>query len=71
VGDVAKAAMLQSLYNCNKRSKKLYHGLFFAMTEMALITAFIFYSELYGKMPLIDLKPKLTGGLPARGRTRA
>jgi hypothetical protein len=68
MGGVNKADMLRSLYDRNKRSKKWWHRLFFAMIEMALVNSFVIYSDLYGKIPLIEFKRKVAHGLLTRGR---
>jgi hypothetical protein len=53
---VDKTNMLRSLYDHNKRWKKWWHRLFFAMTETALVKSFVIYSELYCKIPFLNFK---------------
>lgn len=59
---------LWSLYDCNKRLKKQWHRLSSAVTEMTLVNFLVTYSELYGKIPFLDFKWKVTQKLVTRVR---
>ena len=49
MGGVDKADMLRSIYDLDRKSRKWWHRLFFAMVEMALVNAYVLYCELNEK----------------------
>lgn len=69
MGGVDKADMLRSLYDRDKRSKKWWHRLLFAFIDMTLVNSYVIYSEMHGKLPLLEYKCMVTQGLLTKATT--
>lgn len=67
MGGVDKADMLRSLYDRDRKSKKWWHRLFFAMIEMAYVNAYVIYKEMHGEISLLQFRRNLAMGLIAQG----
>ena len=67
MGGVDKADMLRAMYDRDRRSKKWWHRLFFALLEITLVNSFVIYQELHGKLPLLQFKRQVTRGLLTNG----
>ncbi|GFW15305.1 DDE_Tnp_1_7 domain-containing protein [Trichonephila clavipes] len=63
MGGVDKADMLHAPYDKNKRSKKWWHRLFFAMLEMAYVNSYVAYKELREKVSSLEYRRCVTEGL--------
>uniref|UniRef100_A0A0B6ZX71 PiggyBac transposable element-derived protein domain-containing protein n=1 Tax=Arion vulgaris TaxID=1028688 RepID=A0A0B6ZX71_9EUPU len=68
MGGVDKADMLRSLYDPDRKSKKWWHRLFFAMIEMAYVNAFVIYKEIHHESTLLEFRRNLAMGLIAQGK---
>lgn len=69
MGGVDKADMLRSLYDRDKKSKKWWHRLLFAFIDMTLVNSYVIYSEMHGKLPLLEYKRMVTQGLLTKATT--
>jgi len=56
MGGVDKADMLRSIYDLDRKSRKWWHRLFFAMFEITLVKAYVTFCDLNGKIPYKELK---------------
>ncbi|XP_067141824.1 piggyBac transposable element-derived protein 3-like [Centruroides vittatus] len=65
---VDKADMLRSLYDRNRRSKKWWHRLLFAIIEMALVNAYIIFTDMNEKVPFLQFKRQVSQGLLTKGK---
>ena len=67
MGGVDKADMFRAIYDRNKRSKKWWHRIFFALLEVALVNLFVIYQKLYEKFSLLQFKRQVSQGLITMG----
>ncbi|XP_071486003.1 piggyBac transposable element-derived protein 3-like [Diadema antillarum] len=78
MGDVDKADMLRTLDRVNQKSMKWWHRIFWGILDITFVNAYVVYQSMFGKMPLIKFRRKVTMGLltlakpmpsaPKRGR---
>ena len=65
---VDKGDMLRSLQEIDRKSKKYWYRLFYAMMEICLVNSYISYCELKGKVSFFDFKRRTTLGLFTCGK---
>lgn len=68
MGGMNKADMLRSIYDLDRKSRKWWHRLFFAMFEITLVNAYVTFCDLNGKIPYKELKRKVAIGLLTLGK---
>lgn len=69
MGGVDNSDMLRSFYEIDRKSKKWWYRLFFAMEEMALVNSSIVYKEMTGQnCRLLEYKRSVTQGLLTKGK---
>ncbi|GBM36035.1 hypothetical protein AVEN_274441-1 [Araneus ventricosus] len=69
MGGIDKADILHAIYDRDRKSKKWWHRLFFAMLEMAYINSYIAYVEVHReKMSSLEYKRCITKGLLAKSK---
>jgi hypothetical protein len=69
MGGVDKADMLRAMYDCDRKAKKWWHRIFFALMEITLVNSYVIYQELHGKMPLLQFRRQVAQGLLTKGYT--
>ncbi|GBN43811.1 hypothetical protein AVEN_77706-1 [Araneus ventricosus] len=67
-GGIDKADMLRAIYYRDRKSKKWWHGLFFAMLEMAYVNSYIAYVEVRREKMSLEYKRCITKGLLTKSK---
>lgn len=70
MGGVDKADMLKSIYGIDRKSKKWWHRLFFHLVDVSIINAYVVYTSLFGKLPVLEFRRKVALGLLTRSQDR-
>ncbi|GBN84561.1 hypothetical protein AVEN_114116-1 [Araneus ventricosus] len=69
MGGIDKADMLRAIYDRDRKSKKSWHRLFFAVLEMAYVNSYIAYVEVRReKMSSLEYKCCITKGLLTKSK---
>lgn len=63
MGGVDLADRYRMLYDVNRKSKKWWHRLFFALLDICFVNAYVIYTQIFDKLPLLDFRRSLSLGL--------
>ncbi|XP_075215245.1 uncharacterized protein LOC142321137 [Lycorma delicatula] len=63
MGGIDLADRLHTVYGINRKCKKWWHRLFWGLLEMTFINSYLIFSEIDGKIPLIDFRWSVARGL--------